>query len=49
MSTEYCAYNSVPCVESIRLMMIIEAKMGQNEEGQDAQLFNKLFAFSGLE
>ena len=30
-ATEYYANNSVPSVESIKLLAIIEAKMGQNE------------------
>ena len=29
-ATDYYAYNSVPSVESIKLMAIIEAKLGQN-------------------
>ena len=34
--------------ESVKLMTIIEAKMGQTEEGKKPQLFIKLFALSGL-
>ena len=30
IGTEYYAYNNVPGVESIKLMTIIRAKMGQN-------------------
>ena len=39
----------VPNAESITLMTIIEEKMDKTEEGQNAQLFIKLFALSGLE
>ena len=49
IATAYFAYYSRPSVESIKLKTVIEAKMGQTEEGQIAQLFIKLFALSGLE
>ena len=47
-ATEYYSYNSVPSVESINLLAIIEAKMGQNTKGKNAQLFIKLSVLSGL-
>ena len=46
-TTEY-AYNSVPSVGSIKLMTIFVAKMGQNGRKQNAQLFLKLTALSGI-
>ena len=43
------ACNCVPSVESIKLMTIVEAKMGQNGRRlKCAQLFNKSSALSGL-
>ena len=36
--SDYYAYNSVPSVESIRLMTIILGKWDKTEEGQNAQL-----------
>ena len=43
------AYNSVPSVERIKLLTIIEAKMGQKiEEGLNAQLFIKLYVVGTL-
>ena len=37
--TEYFAYKSVPSVESIKLVTIIEEKIRKTEEGQNAQLY----------
>ena len=39
IATEYYAYNSVPSVERIKLLTIIEAKWDKTEEGVNAQLF----------
>ena len=33
IATEYYAFKSVPSVESIKLMTLIKAKMGQNGRG----------------
>ena len=41
-------HKSVPSVESINLLTIIEAKMAQNGEGLNEQLFTKLSVLSGL-
>ena len=41
-------YNSVPSVEKIKQITIIEAKMGQNGRRYKSQLLNKLSALSGL-
>ena len=47
-ATEYYTYNSVPSVESLKILTIIEAKMGKTEEGLNAPLFIKLYVLSGL-
>ena len=46
--TEYYSYNSVPSVESMNLMKIIEAKMGQKGKKSKCPTFIKLSALSGL-
>ena len=47
-ATEYYAYNSVPSIESIKLLTIIEAKMGQNGIKSKSAIFIKLSVLSGL-
>ena len=39
INTDYYANNSVPSVESVKLIAIIEAKGDKTEEGQNAQIF----------
>ena len=46
-ATEYYACNSVPSVESMKLIKIIEAKKGQNS--RRSQLLIRLSALKGLE
>ena len=43
---EYYSYNSVPSIERIKLMTIIEAEIGQNGRKQK---YAALSALSGLE
>ena len=45
IATEYYTFKSVPSVESIKLMTIIEAKIGQNGRSKVATLS----ALSGLQ
>ena len=48
-ATDYYTSDSVPSVESIKLMTIIFGKLGKMEEGKNSKLFIKSFVLSVLE